>query len=355
MDAVGGLSGISVANGAAYTLTQDEENQYLLSVDTASGERRWQTTLASAYLNGMGDGPRATPSVSDRTVYAFTGDGILAAVTADAGDVVWKVDTIKANGGKVAEYGMSCSPLVIGDSVIVTVGSPKATLVAYDKKTGQRKWTAGREDPAGYSSPLLLDINGSPQIVAFTGKSAIGVDSRSGELLWRYDFATPYNCNTACPVAVGDKILLSAGENHGSVLLKVSPDNTVREVWTALGPKAGFRSEWQTPVLHDGNLYAMDNVGSAGEITNLTCVDAKTGKTVWQQRRFGKGNHILADGKLWITTMRGELVLVKASPAGFEEVSRAKVIGETRQAPTLSNGHLYLRDGNQMVCFDVRR
>ena len=115
-----------------------------------------------------------------------------------------------------------------------------------------------------------------------------------------------------------------------------------------------MRNEWQTSILLNGHLYGMDNVGGAGPITNLNCVDIATGKRVWQDRRFGKGNLIAADGKLWISTMKGELVVVRATPKGFDELGRAKVIDGTRQAPSLAGGMLYLRDNSQVVCLDVR-
>jgi outer membrane protein assembly factor BamB len=116
-----------------------------------------------------------------------------------------------------------------------------------------------------------------------------------------------------------------------------------------------MRNEWQTSVLIDGYLYGFDNVGSAGPVTHLTCVNAKTGERVWQKLRFGKGNLIAADGKLWCSTMAGDLVLVRATPEKYEELSRATVIGETRQAPVIAQGRLYLRDGTEIVCLDIAR
>jgi outer membrane protein assembly factor BamB len=116
-----------------------------------------------------------------------------------------------------------------------------------------------------------------------------------------------------------------------------------------------LRSEWQTPILLDGKLYGLDNVGSAGPVTHLNCVDIKTGKLLWQQLRFGKSNLIAADGKLFFSTMKGELVVVRADAKKYDEIGRMKVIGTTRQAPSLSNGYLYLRDDADIVCIDVRK
>ena len=115
-----------------------------------------------------------------------------------------------------------------------------------------------------------------------------------------------------------------------------------------------MRNEWQTSILLNGFLYGLDNVGGAGPVTNLNCVNAKTGVRVWQKPRFGKGNLIAADGKLFVVTVDGELVIVRATPDGFDELSRAKLFDGTRQAPSLLNGRLYLRDSNEIVCVDIR-
>jgi outer membrane protein assembly factor BamB len=116
-----------------------------------------------------------------------------------------------------------------------------------------------------------------------------------------------------------------------------------------------LRNEWQTSILLDGHFYGFDNVGGAGPVSHLTCVNASTGQRVWQQLRFGKGNLIAADGKLWISTMAGELVLVRATTKGYEELGRVAVLGSTRQAPALAGGLLYLRDDKEIVCLDVRK
>jgi len=108
-------------------------------------------------------------------------------------------------------------------------------------------------------------------------------------------------------------------------------------------------------LLLDGYLYGFDNVGSAGPVSHLTCVNAATGERIWQKTRFGKGNLIAADGKLFISTMEGELVLVRATPKNYDEIGRATVIGVTRQAPALAAGLVYLRDDKEIVCLDVRK
>ena len=107
-------------------------------------------------------------------------------------------------------------------------------------------------------------------------------------------------------------------------------------------------------MLLDGYLYGMDNVGGPGRITHLTCVNAATGERMWQELRFGKGNLIAAEGKLFITTMKGELVVARASPERYDEMGRETILGATRQAPALARGMLSLRDDKEIVFLDVQ-
>ncbi len=350
-DCVGGLAGIVVVGDLAITMTQNGNEQAVAAFNVDTGKPAWRTAISAAYKNQMGNGPRATPTVHGKHVFAFAGDGVLAAIELSSGNLVWKTNVLRESGGPGAEYGMSSSPLIHEDLVIVTAGVPGATLVACDQKTGKIKWSAGT-DNAGYSSAIKTKILGNEQIVAFTAGSAAGYDPNSGKRIWDYPYKTDYECNVATPLVFDDHILISSGENHGSVLLKAGTTG-VSEVWKSFGRDSVLRAEWQTPIRVGNYIYGMDNVGSAGQVTHLTCIEAKTGKRVWQERRFGKGNLTLADGKLWITTMKGELVVVNATPDGFEELGRKKYLGKYRQAPAISNGRLFFRDEKKMVCLKI--
>ena len=351
-----GMSGLAVVGGVIYTLVQHDGGQLALAVDAASGDTIWETQLAPEFKNPMGDGPRATPAVTEEAVYFFTGEGILAALGRDAGSQQWSHNVVKDQQGKVADYGMASSPLVVGDTVIVTIGAPSATVVAYDR-TGKLSWKAGRNTPAGYSSPALLKVGETEQLVTFAGSAALGINPDDGEVLWNYPFETDFNCNIATPVSVDGGVFISSGENQGSAVLSVPAGGgaeDVKELWSSFGPRGVLHNEWQTSILLDGHLYGFDNIGSAGPTTHLTCIDASTGERKWQQLRFGKGNMIAADGKLWITTMNGELVIVRATPEKFEELGRAALFSSTRQAPVLCNGRLYLRTDDEILAVDVR-
>lgn len=353
-----GMSGIAVSGGRLITLVQRGGQQWTVALDAKTGESQWEAPLAPEYMNQMGDGPRAAPAIHGDRVFVFTGEGVLTALSLADGKPLWSHNTLKELGGKEADYGMACSPLVVGQNVVVTVGAPKATAAAYDLETGKLAWTAGSEDAAGYSSPALLEVAGQRQLVVFTGGSVLGIEPKAGQVLWRHPYETDFACNIATPIAYKGQVFVSAGENHGSVLLSPEPSAAawhVKEVWQSQGAESVLRTEWQTSILLGGHLYGFDNVGSAGPVTHLTCVDAATGERVWQKPRFGKGNLIAADGKLLISTMTGELVVVRATPEGYEELGRSKLLGSTRQAPALAGGLLYLRDDKEIVCVDLRK
>lgn len=353
-----GMSGIAISGGIAYTSYQDEKNQLLVAMDAASGEKMWEETLAPAYENAMGNGPRATPTVHDGKVYAYTGEGVLVAADAATGKQTWSVNAPKELFGKPMDYGMASSPLVVGDNVVVQVGSHRGAVAAFNLKSGKLAWTAA-EGNAGYSSPIVTTLGDKEQIVAFVGKEVIGIEPADGKVLWTFEYVTDYDCNTASPVPLGDsKLLISAGENHGATVLTIEESGgtfTASADWESLGADSVLRAEWQTPVVFDGHLYALDNKGSAGPITNMVCIRLADREQVWAESRFGKANLILADGKLFVSTMRGDLMVVKASPDSFQVTDRSVVLGMTRQAPAIANGMLYLRDDKEVVCVDIRK
>jgi outer membrane protein assembly factor BamB len=352
-----GMAGLAISRGKLITMVQRGGQQKLIALSADTGEPLWEADIAPTYKNQMGDGPRGTPTIAGDRVYVFTGEGVLAAVKFSDGKPLWSKNVLKELDGEPADYGMACSPLVVSDQVIVTLGAPQAAVAAFDAKSGELAWAAGN-DPAGYSSPALLEVGGRKQVVAYTGGSVLGLEPGKGTILWRYPYETDFGCNIATPLAYKGQVFVSSGENHGSVLLAIKPTagkQQVSEVWTSNGPKSVLRNEWQTSILLDDHLYGFDNVGGAGPVSHLTCINAATGERAWQELRFGKGNLIAAEGKLFMSTLAGELVIARASPQKYEELGRKAVIGKTRTAPSLAGGLLYLRDEKDIVCLDVRR
>jgi len=141
-------------------------------------------------------------------------------------------------------------------------------------------------------------------------------------------------------------------------LLDVQKDNEgyrVKERWKSLDAKSVMRNEWQTSILVGDYLYGFDNVGAAGPVSHFSCIEAKTGNAVWQKSRFGKGNLVYADGKFWLTTIEGELIIAKADSQGYQELSRASILEKNRQTVSIADGYGYLRDDSNIVCIELRK
>lgn len=351
------MSGVSISGNRVFTMFQNETNQFVVALNAETGSEVWRSPVAPKYENSMGHGPRATPTVVDGIAYGYSGEGILAALNAADGKLLWSVDVPTSLGGQPSEYGMSCSPLHVGESIVVHAGTPAAAVAAYDRTTGKQIWTAGR-GPAGYSSPVAVHLGGRRQVVALTGTGLLGLDPADGKVLWSFEFPTDFNCNTASPVQLDEQtLLISAGEDHGSAILRIAGATdgfTVSEIWKSYGRDSQLRAEWQTPVVVAGYLYGLDNVGGAGPVTHLTCLRLSDRKTMWRKDRFGKSNLIAADGKLFVTTMNGELLIVSADPEKYRELGRAMVMEATRQAPALSDGQLFVSDHREVLCIDAR-
>ena len=352
-----GMSAIAVQDDTAVTTWNADGKQLLVALDAVTGKVKWKAELGETYENSMGDGPRATPTIAEQNVYAYSGEGILIAVDLKSGQLRWSKNVMEELSAEPSEYGMSCSPLVVDDRVIVHAGGSEAAIAAFAVANGKLLWKCG-SGHAGYSSPTIMDISGTPQVVTVTGTAVMGIDPENGTALWNYPFETDYGCNTASPVWVDGSVFISAGENHGSVLLDVKKNKdkySVSERWKSLDAKSVMRNEWQTSILIGDYLYGFDNVGAAGPISHFSCIEAKTGKPVWQKNRFGKGNLAYADGKFWLTTIEGELVIARADPKGFEELGRVQLVGKNRQTLSIANGYGYLRDDSEVVCVQLTK
>jgi outer membrane protein assembly factor BamB len=150
---------------------------------------------------------------------------------------------------------------------------------------------------------------------------------------------------------IGDRLFVSSGEDVGCALFRLRGTAAPEVVWESKGKNSVMKNYWANSVAHEGYLYGL--AGEFSKVIDLRCVDLQTGKVVWSKTNFGKGAITLADGHLFITTKPGDLVLVRATPKGYEEKARVKLLGENRTVPTLANKHLYLRDRENILCLDV--
>lgn len=342
----GGFSTVTVVGDALYTMAIEGESEMAYRLRESDGGVVWRVPVGPVFPETFGNGPRATPAVDKDVVYMLSATGRLHALKTKDGARLWEVDFTKEFGSAVPNRGFAGSPLVDGDLLVVEAGGTEGrAVVGLDKKTGKLRWSA-LDGKAGYVTPLAVTIDGVRQyvIVRTAGADIVSV-SQDGKLHWRY----PWKVGAiASPLFLApNRIFASASDDIGAVLLEIGQADgkaTVREVWNNRVMKNHFSSS----VLYEGHIYGFDNA-------SLKCIVAETGEQKWVQRGYGKGSLIIADSLLYILSDQGQLILAEATPAGFQEKGKVKVMeGKTWTSPVLSHGRIYLRDDDEMIVLDVR-
>lgn len=339
------FSGISLANGRLFTMASDAENEFVLSLDPETGEELWRHPFGKVFQSEFGGGPRSTPTVDGETVYAVSSYGSLAALAANDGQTRWQLDLEAAFAAEVPRFGYSLSVLVDGDLLLIEAGGKDGkSLVALDKATGDLRFSA-LDGPASYSSPIIADLGGIRQIL-FVRRADPGVVALlpNGEVYWTHEGLRTV---ITMPLFVSpDRVFLSAGHDATGIMLRfqlVDGQPQVEEVWRT--PR--MKNHFNTSIVVDDHLYGFDNA-------TLKCLDAANGEQRWAHRGFGKGSLIAADGLLIILGDDGQVALAEISPEAYREHSRFQALtGKAWTPPTLAQNRLYLRDQDEIACFDL--
>lgn len=340
-----GYSSFSIANGKLYTMGLRGDREFVVAFDAATGKEAWATPHGSAFRNDRGDGPRGTPTIDGDRVYALGGNGDLSAFDARSGKLLWSKNVLQEFGGSNTRWGISESPLVLGDKIMVNAGGPGASIVALKKSDGSLVWKS-QSDKAGYSSAIPVTVNGSTQVVFFTGERAVGLDAKSGRLLWDYDRPSNRTANVATPVVRNNRVFISSDYGTGGGVVEIQPDNKVEELWFT----KDMRNHHSSSVLIGDYLY-----GFSSNI--LTAMRFDTGAIAWRDRSVGKGSLVYADGNLYCFSENGVVGLVEATPDGYKEKGRFRIPQDslpTWTHPVVAGGRLYLRDQDTIYAFDVR-
>ncbi|HET9524607.1 MAG TPA: PQQ-binding-like beta-propeller repeat protein [Pyrinomonadaceae bacterium] len=342
-----GYSSFSVANGRLYTMGLRDDREFVIAFDIANGKELWATPHPnSAFRNDRGDGPRGTPTVDGDKVYALGGNGDLSALDARTGKVAWTKNILKEFGGRNITWGISESPLIIGNKLLVNPGGQGASIVALNKSDGSLIWKS-QSDRAGYSSAIPVEVNGGTQVVFFTHQRAVGLDLKDGRLLWEY--ARPANdvANAATPIARGNRVFISSDYGTGGGVVEIKPDGQAQEVWFT----RDVRNHHSSSVLVGDHLYGFSSA-------ILMAVKFDTGEIAWRDRSVGKGSLVYADGRLYCFSENGVMGLVEATPSGYVERGRFRIEQgslPTWTHPVVAGGRLYLRDQDTIYAYDVRQ
>jgi outer membrane protein assembly factor BamB len=339
-----GWSSFAVHLDRLYTQEQRGDDEIVACYDARTGEPVWRHRDAARFWeSNAGPGPRGTPTLGNGRVYTLGATGIVNALDAGDGAVVWSRNAALDTETEVPYWGFASSPLVVGDVVVVAAAGK---LVAYDIATGDPRWL-GPAGGAGYSSPHLLTIDGVPQVLLLSEKGATSVAPADGTLLWEHAWpggAIVQPAQTADGDVLINSLAMTGGVGTRRLAVAHGPGGwTVKERWTSVGLKPYFNDF----VVHKGHAFGFD-----GSI--LACIDLEDGRRKWKGGRYGNGQLVLlADQDLLLVLAEdGELALVRATPDTFTELARLPALrGKTWNHPVLVGDLLLARNGEQMAAF----
>lgn len=354
-----GYSTPAVADDAAYLLGNEGlENEFVRAFRVKDGEQIWSTRVGKV---GNPDqqpaypAARSTPTVDGDVLYALGSDGDLVCLETKTGKAKWQKNLRAEFGGKPGRWAYSESPLVDGDSVVVTPGGGEATLVALNKKSGELIWKCAvpGDQEAAYASMVIMNSGGRKQYVQFLQKSVVGVDAKKGEVLWSYDRTAKNSpANIPTPIVDGDFVYTAAGRTGGGLIEVIKTDDKFEAKELYFSPKL--------PTAIGGAVKLGDFLyGTTGQ--GLVCADFKTGDIKWQERGVGAGAVCFADGRLYLHGESGEVALVEPSPEAYKEKGRFTPSDQPQRGnskawayPVVANGKLFLRDMGSVWCYDVK-
>ncbi len=336
-----------------------KEQEQVLALNVATGERVWSDTYdRPSYKSVLGVGPRATPTLAQGRLYTLGINGVLSCYDAKSGQRHWQVDLYEQFQAELPGFAVCCSPLVIGNRVIVSVGGPGRCAVALNTVNGEVAWQAF-DDAASTSSAILFSggartPGAAPDVVLMTPLRLLGIDPLDGSLRWEHPMVFQPQGTSPTPLVLGDRIIGST-QAHGAVSVRVQTADDHRsaaEDWQNAAAKSYFSSG----VASADALYLITNALEPLPTTSLTCLDPASGKQLWAEERIGYFHASpirLGDGKLLILNDSGLLTLLEVSREGAHELCRAKVCGGTLVAPALANGRLFVRDDKELICVQL--
>ena len=342
----GGYSAPAVAGGRVFVSDRvaEEGLERVLAFDQETGRALWTHSWSADYAGiAYPGGPRAAVQVKGGRTVVLGAVGQLVVLDAGTGEPIWERDLCKAYGVELPEWGFGAAPVFEGDLLIVpTGGGEGGTLIAFELDSGKVVWRA-LSDEGNYASPVIIDQAGKRVVVLWTATRVVGVDAKDGGVLWEYPFVPKNRAfGIATPVVAGDRLFVS-GFYDGCRLLQLAGDEpAVEELWRRRGPNErttdGLHCLISTPLVRGDHLYGVDSYGE------LRCLALADGSRLWEDRSAVPRSrwatiHMVENGDdVWMLNDRGDLILGRLSPAGFEELARGHLIDPTR-------GQLERRDG----------
>jgi len=350
----GGYGGVSVSGGRVYLMDRLEkpnEVERVLCFDAVNGKPLWSRSYPVDYKDvSYGNGPRATPTVFRGQIYTLGTVGNLMCLNAVNGETVWSKNLVKEFSSKIPIWGLSASPVIFEDLVIVHAGSePDGCYLAFDLNTGEERWRS-LSDPAGYATPILIDREGTAELVCWTPNNVCGLDPRTGELHWAVPFEVNYGSSVAYPIFQKGTVLVSSYYDGSKAIRLGAKLDDAKEVWH---DRRNLRGLMAQPLYRDGHGYLID------KRHGLTCFKLETGEKIWDDdnRMTPKGRNPQAT-MVWLNDKKraivlnsdGDLLLIQPNINGYVEETRANIIGRTWAHPAYAGNCVYARSDTEIVC-----
>ena len=356
-------------------------------LNSVTGKSIWHYEHALAYRDsyGYGNGPRGSAIIDEGRVYLHDVAGTLLCLSLEDGKKIWSINTNEKYDVPQAFFGVTSTPLMEGDLIIVNVGSPGGPcVVAFDKLTSKEVWKAGQQWQASYASPVAATFHGKRRVLVYAGgktRPPVGglmcINPENGEI----DFEFPWrsetfeSVNASTPIVFGNKIYISATYETGGCLLEIQSDFSYKKLWES----QDLNCHWNTPIHQNGYIYGVH--GRHPRTASLVCLDATVGKKVWEDRilwsekipgydrevnfRLQLGSLLKVDGNYLCLSEMGHLMWMRLNPAGVEVLSRKRLFTakQTWCAPVVSNGLLYVSQNEKdrisgamprLKCYDIR-
>ncbi len=337
-------------DGRVYLLDYDHANgaDELLCLSLSDGKQIWSQSYPVEVKRNHGMS-RTVPAVTGKYVVSLGPKCHVMCCDTAGGSVQWKIDMVSQYGAQVPSWYAGQCPLIDGNRVILAPGG-SALMVAVDLATGKEVWRT--PNPRGWqmthSSIVPISLGGKKTYVYPASGGVVGVSAGDGSLAWETSEWTVKTANVPSAVPIGDgRIFVCGGYGAGAAFIRISGSNA--SIAQRLSAEV-FGSHQQTPILYNDHIYGV--IPSK----ELSCIDL-SGKTIWRSgtARFGINPYIIADGKIYVMSDAGELVMVEAGPGGYKELGRAKILsGSEPWGPlVIVGGRLLARDLTSMVCVDV--
>ena len=342
-----------------------------LCLNEADGQVVWKHEYECPYSISYPAGPRVAPLVSGGKVYTLGAEGNLLCLDAGSGEVLWSRDFKKDFGIKAPMWGFAGHPLLDGNRLICLAGGAGSTAVAFDKDTGKEIWRALSAEEPGYSSPIIYQAGGKRQLILWHPEAANSLDPETGRVYWSVPFKSRAGMTIATPRKLGDWLFFTSFYS-GSLMLRLDPAKpAATTAWRTLKvdekDTTHLNAVMCTPFLEDGYIYGVCSYGQ------LRCLKMETGERVWETFqattsgepvRWAKAFIVKNGDRFFLANEKGDLIIAKLSPRGYEEFSRARLLEPTNKDcgrpvvwshPAFANRHVYARNDKEIICVDLAR